>query len=435
MCAPGLTTTEPMDDSRKIPRTRFGRFARLAGVGARAGVGFLGKGDGQSTARKAAEVLGNLRGVATKVGQMASYVDGVVPPHHREAYERWMKGLQATMPPSATDEIHDLVASELGAAVGDIFAEWEDVPIASASIGQVHAARLADGRRVAVKVQHPGIVDAVEADLRNAGLVEGALSMLGARKFDSKGVLDVVRTRFREELDYRHEAKRQKQFQALHACDPLIRIPEVIDELSSKRVLTTQFIEGLHLDEAMQAPVEARRQWIETLWRFVYRGTLVGRIFNADPHPGNYFFHDDGAITFIDFGCVQEIGDVHGGLAADLHRAAILDDEDRFRRTCMELFHTQGGDYEAAALTYVRSCFEPHFGSPYRITRPYVTELVDEMKRMVRAFRRTKDDGFVPLPPEMFFLNRLQFGFYSVVARLDAEVDYATVERTFLDVY
>lgn len=423
-----------MPDERDIPRGRLGRLARLAKVGAQAGISqVISRGQGgEPTARRAAEVMGHLRGLAAKVGQMASYIDGVVPPQQREAYERWMKGLQSAAPTSPPEAIRALIQAELGSSVEDLFTEWSDTPIASASIGQVHRAVTAEGDEVAVKVQHPGVAEAVESDLKNAGLLESALSVMGTRKFKSKEVLEIVRQRFREELDYGHEAQRQQEFIALHAEDPQIHIPRIYTELSSTQVMTSAFVQGMDFTAACAAPEADRRAWIETLWRFVYKGNLVGGIFNADPHPGNYIFHPDGHVTFLDFGCIQEIPPERCTLARGLHFAAAAKDEARFREIGVALFKTRGGDYEEAALRYVRHCFEPHFSPPFRITREFVASLVAEMRRMISHFRKSKDDSLVPLPADMFFLNRLQFGFYSVVARLDAEVNYPEVEASFL---
>jgi predicted unusual protein kinase regulating ubiquinone biosynthesis (AarF/ABC1/UbiB family) len=310
---------------------------------------------------------------------------------------------------------------------------WDEAPVASASIGQVHRAELHDGREVAVKVQHPGIVTALESDLANAAMVEQLLGIAGGRRLNSKALLDMVKGRFREELDYDLEAKRQRHFHAVHAADPTVRIPRVVDERSSARVLTQDFARGLAFEEACQAPAALREQWARTLWRFVFRGNLVGKMFNADPHPGNYLFHEDGHITFLDFGCVQEIPEDAQARAVRAHRAAIARDEDAFRASMRELLRTRPGALEPLALDFVRRCFEPLFASPYRIRRPWAAELVDGVKAMTLVARRLPDDEIFTMPPEMLFMNRLQFGFYSVLARLDVEVDYAAEERRFLD--
>ncbi len=422
-----------MADPREPPKGRIGRLARLASVGARSGARMLLNRDADDAAKHAAEVLGNLRGLATKVGQMASYIDGVVPEGQRDSYEHWLGKLQSAAHHSTPEAIRGQVVAELGRPVDELFAEWDDAPLASASIGQVHRARLHDGRPVAVKVQHPGVAEAVEADLRNAGLLEAALAAVaGTRRFESKRVLEEIRERFREELDYTLEAERQRRFTALFAGDDQVVIPEVIDDHCTQRVLTTTFVEGLSLDAARARPEAERAVWCETLWHFVYKASLVGKLFNADPHPGNYFFQPDGRVAFLDYGCVQPVDPGRSVHACDLHRASHRGDLAAFREAGKRMLDLQGGPYETRALEYVELCFAPLFESPYRMSRDYVSTLVAEMKRLALDFRKGKDDGYVPLPPGVFFLNRLQFGFYSVLARLDAPADYRTVEQRFL---
>jgi predicted unusual protein kinase regulating ubiquinone biosynthesis (AarF/ABC1/UbiB family) len=419
-------------DERKIPGGRFGRFARLAAMGVRTGAGMLVDRDGSGTAKHAAEVLGTLRGLAAKVGQMASYVDGVVPEAHREAYEKSMKALRAGAPKSSSAAIRASVEEELGGPMDRLFAKWDDVPLASASIGQVHVATLEDGREVAVKVQHPGIVQAVESDLANAGFVEGFVGALGGKRFETKKMLGVIRERFREELDYELEARRLLHFAALHAGDPTVRVPELIASRSRKRVLTTELARGKDFDEACAVSVDERRAWAQTMWRFVFKGTLVGGMLNADPHPGNYVFHEGGAVTFLDYGCIQEIDASRRTRARNVHFAALAGDETRFARAVAEMVASKPGPLEDAAVAYTRRCFEPLFASPHRIERAYAASLVDGMKDMSQLARKVKEHEFFTMPPDMLFVNRLQFGFYSVLARLDVEVDFAAVERAFL---
>lgn len=422
-----------MSDDTPVPRNRLARLARLARVGARSGAQLLLDREGDGAARKAAEALGQLRGIATKVGQMASYVDGVVPEQHRDAYEKWMTGLQSAAPQSSAAEIRALVEEQLGAPLDTLFAEWNDTPVASASIGQVHRARLPDGRAVAVKVQHPGIIGAMNSDLRNAGLVEGTLArMAGMRKFNSREVLDEIRARFREELDYGLEARRQARFAALFEGDREVHIPAVIDDRSAQCVLTTEWAQGADFAAACDAAESERAAWCRTLWRFVYKSNLVGGLFNADPHPGNYFFLPDGRVTFIDFGCVQPLSDARRRMATAIHLAAHARDHAAFADASRDLLRLKGGAYEPRAIAYLETCFRPLFESPFRMDRAFVVELVDSMKMLIFDFRKGQDDGYVPLPDGMFFINRLQFGFYSLIARLDAEVDYVAVEKEFL---
>lgn len=410
---------------KKLPMGRLQRLTKLATIGARTGASMLLSRDGKAAAEHAAEVLGSMRGLAAKIGQMASYVDGVVPEAHRESYEKAMRGLRSTAPTSSPLAIKRLVESELGAPIEQLFAEWDELPMASASIGQVHRARLYDGREVAVKAQHPGIDRAIEADLTNGSVLEGMVSMLGPRTLHAKEVYAEIATRFREELDYALEAERQRAFASIHAGDPQIYIPEVIADRSSKRVLTTELVRGKSLEEAGLADEATRTVHCEVLWRFVYKASLFGGLFNADPHPGNYLFRDDGSIAFLDFGCVQTIPDDRVQVARRMHRAARRRDAAAFERAAVELLQTRGGSYERAALRYVRLCFAPLFESPFRISRAYATDVVQGVYELKKTML---SDSFVQLPPGMLFMTRLQFGFYSVLARLDAPADYASLE-------
>lgn len=416
---------------REVPVSRLGRLVRLAGVGARTGASMLLSNRSAATAEHAAEVLGTLRGIAAKVGQMLSYVDGVLPESQREVFEQAMQPLQRDAPTSSVEAVHALIERELGGKLSELFVEFGDEPIASASIGQVHWARLADGREVAVKVQHPRIEEAIENDLDNAGMLESVVSLLGPKTLNARAMLEVVRERFREELDYTLEAERQRYFAKVHEGDGSIQIPRVIGERSSRRVLTTEFSRGASLEQVQSASEELRRAYAETLWRFVFKGYLVGGVFNADPHPGNYLFHPDGKITFLDFGCVQPLGDAQLVRARRVHYAALRGDVAEFEGRMVELLELQGGRYQEVALDYARRCFDPLFASPFHLTRRYVADLVQQIQELKRVMF-VRDKSFVPLPPHMVFMNRLQFGFYSVLARLDVVVDYRATELAFL---
>jgi predicted unusual protein kinase regulating ubiquinone biosynthesis (AarF/ABC1/UbiB family) len=431
MKARSVYDVDVMTSERQLPEGRLGRLRRLAGLGAKTGASLLLHRDGGAwAAEQAAEVLGTLRGLAAKVGQMASYVDGIVPDSHRDAYETALRGLRAAAPTSSPQQIRNVVEEELKAPIDKLFVEWSDAPLASASIGQVHTARLSDGRQVAVKVQHPGIASAIESDLQNAGIIQGLVGTVGPKHLNSRAVYDEIKRRFQEELDYGLEAERQMYFFRLHAGDAEIDIPEVIPERSGKRVLCTLLKSGVSLEEAATAPIEMRRRYAETLWRFVFKSNLVGGMFNADPHPGNYMFRPDGSVVFLDFGCVQPIVGEHLQEARSAHRAALSGDHAAFRACITRLLRTSGGAYEEAMLEFLTGCFAPLFRSPFRATREYVKGLVEkavDMKRVIMS----KDSGYVPPREGLVFMNRLQFGFYSVLSRLEVEADYAAVERRF----
>jgi len=388
--------------------------------------------DGQGAAEYAAEVLGSMRGLAAKVGQMASYVDGFVPDAHRATYEQALGKLLAATPHSSWTSIREVIELELNAPVQTLFEAFEQEPFASASIGQVHRARLLDGTPVAVKVQHPGIDRAIEADLSNASVMQGVVGMVAPRSLDVKGIYDVVRQRFREELDYGLEADRQEWFARLHADDDRVHIPKIIRDRSSRKVLTSTFAEGRALEAALTASEAERRAHVETMWRFVFRGILVGGMFNADPHPGNYLFREDGHVVFLDFGCVQPIVEPSLSNARVIHRAAIDRDEAAFRRGCARMLGTRGGAYEDALVGYTRRGFTPLFESPFRIHPEFVANNVREIQS-IKKMLFSREETVVGMPPELLFMNRLQFGFFSVLAKFDVAVDFAAIERRLLE--
>lgn len=421
-----------MTDGRNLPEARLRRLASLARVGARTGVGLLVQRDLKSVTDQAAGVLGNLRGLAAKLGQMASYVDGLVPEQHRAAFEASMSQLQRAAASSPPEAVRAVIEEELCQPLDRLFGHFEEEPFASASIGQVHRARLFDGSAVAVKVQHPGIDRALQNDLTNVGLIEGLVAVAGARKLDSRRIYEEVKARFLEELDYRIEAANQRRFSAIHAGDPQVCIPAVIDSHSSERVLTSELVTGDVLEVAATRSEQERAAYCRTLWRFVFKGNLLGGMFNADPHPGNYLFHADGRVTFLDFGCVQPILPANRALSREIHLAALDRDEQRFAAAVKRLLRTQGGAFERFVVSYTRRCFEPLFGSPFRLTRAYAADLVQGLHAAKKELLFSRDARLVPPPPGLVLMNRLQAGFYSVLARFDAEVDYAQVERDFL---
>jgi predicted unusual protein kinase regulating ubiquinone biosynthesis (AarF/ABC1/UbiB family) len=420
--------------SKDLPTGRFARLSRLARVGARSGFSLLSGADGAGAAQQAVELLGNLRGLAAKVGQMASYIDGVIPEAQREVYERVLKSLQNATPASPFPKVREVIESELGARLDQLFAEFDEQPMASASIGQVHRARLheRDGStEVAVKVQHPGIEAAIETDLTSAGSLVGLVSMIGPKGIDVKTLHDEVAQRFREELNYRLEAERQTRFATFFLDEPRIRVPRIIASHSARKVMTSEFVRGFDLDQAARTSEAERRAYALLLWRFAFTGALSEGMFNADPHPGNYLFHEDGAITFLDFGCVQVIGPTFRADARGMHEGAMERDEAKFRAHAARVCGTVPGAYEDDLLTYLWGCFEPLKQVPFHLKREYVIEIVRNTQSLKRHVLG-RNTGVTQPPPGVMLLNRLQLGFYSVLARLDVSADYAAVDREIL---
>ena len=222
-----------MPKPSKLPTGRVGRTARLAGLAGhtlatrtQTRIHSRASGDAAKAAEQArqerlaeryAEVLGDMKGAVMKVGQILSFVDvdGVVPTSSRELFQSTLARLQSDVPPLAPDEIADVIATELGARPEEIFAFFSPRPVAAASMGQVHVARLADGTELAVKVQYPGVADAVRADLANtnllASVIRAGLALLGpeAPKVDPKMLVEEIRDRVVDELDYTIEAANQ----------------------------------------------------------------------------------------------------------------------------------------------------------------------------------------------------------------------------------
>ncbi len=190
-----------------------------------------------------------------------------------------------------------------------MFVEWDPEPIAAASIGQVHRAVAVDPRTgdevaVAVKVQYPGVADAIEADLANTDLL-GSLLRQGFSGLDPADLVAEVKERITEELDYHYEAANQTRFVEYYRDHPFIHVPAVIPHLSSARVLTSELVVGAPWREVLGWEQAERDLAGEGLFRFVFRSLYRMRAFNGDPHPGNYLFHGDGRISFIDFGLVR----------------------------------------------------------------------------------------------------------------------------------
>ncbi len=267
------------------------------------------------TAERYAELLGRSKGALMKVGQMLSFmaVSPGVPGEFRSIYQTALAHLRSDAPAMSPESARVTLERELGPRLERDFAEFEWEPFAAASIGQVHAARLRDGRAVAVKIQYPGVAEAICADLKNAELLASLLTLaiggLSPRglSLDFRALAGEVGSRIEEELDYRVEASNQSEFAESYRGHPFIHVPGVIGELSTRCVLTQELVRGCSWDEALAADQGLRDQWAEAIHRFVYGSYYRRSTFNADPHPGNYLFHADGSVSFLDFGCVKRM--------------------------------------------------------------------------------------------------------------------------------
>jgi predicted unusual protein kinase regulating ubiquinone biosynthesis (AarF/ABC1/UbiB family) len=342
-------------NSGGISRGRLRRTAPLAALSARTAgeavvVGLRGKlarADSTEfhvrTAERYAELLGHSKGALMKAGQMLSFVTvgPAVPREFQSIYQEALTRLRSEAPPMAPDLARVALEHELGRSTESVFAQFDWEPLAAASIGQVHAARLHDGRAVAVKIQYPGVADAIRADLSNHELLAtffGLIFGLSPKKasFDLRGAAREMSVRVTEELDYRLEAANQAEFADIYRGHPFIHVPEVIGELCTDRVLTQELVRGLSWSEALTRSQELRDGWAEAIYRFVFGTNLRFGVFNADPHPGNYLFHEDGSVSFLDFGCVKRLERVQVDMLVAVGRACLRGEVLGTWRACVE---------------------------------------------------------------------------------------------------
>jgi predicted unusual protein kinase regulating ubiquinone biosynthesis (AarF/ABC1/UbiB family) len=261
------------------------------------------------SAQSLVKVLGSMRGAAMKVGQTLSAVDlGLVPEEIRPQFQEILAALQQDAKPVSFKSIRNVIEEDMGEKLSANFAEFEEQPIAAASIGQVHRARLDDGRVVAVKVQYPGIAEAIHADMQNLRLALKLLNVI-APGIDTGPIAEEIRERIFQELDYELEAANQHAMSRTYRGHPFIDVPDVVTELCRARVLVSEFVDGRRFAEVREWSQLDRNRLGEILIRFYINGPLRHRLLNGDPHPGNSLFFDDGRVAFIDFGFFKRLSD------------------------------------------------------------------------------------------------------------------------------
>src|SRR4051812_46421441 len=287
----------------KIPTSRVRRTARLGGLAARQGVKQFGTraanlGRGEEARNEALErshieaaeqivsALGTMKGAAMKLGQVMSFLDvGLVPEEYREEFQRKLGELRDAAPKVRFADMRKVVESELGEPLSEAFAEFDDIPIAAASIGQVYRAKLHDGRDVAVKVQYPGVAQAVRADMQNIGMILRLMKRI-APGLDVKATAEEVRSRIGEELDYELEAQNQRSMARIFRGHPFIVVPEVVTSLTREKVIVSEFVSGLGFDAIKQLDQATRDRVGEIVFRFYFGCMYRHHQFSGDPHPG-----------------------------------------------------------------------------------------------------------------------------------------------------
>jgi predicted unusual protein kinase regulating ubiquinone biosynthesis (AarF/ABC1/UbiB family) len=385
-------------------------------------------------ARELVEQLGQMRGAAMKVGQVLSTVDfTAIPESERDEFKRTLAALRDDVPPMPFQKLERLLRAELGGPVAEFFSEFEPDAFAAASIGQVHRAVSRDGDTVAVKVQYPGVAEAVETDLRNLGLLLPLVKRL-APGLDVKALAAELRERIAEELDYEIEAQNQRAVARAWRGHPFVHVPAVDTARSSRRVLVSELLEGRRFEEVKGLPAAARDRFGEIVFRFFF-GTLNQLLRSSgDPHPGNYLLLPDGRVGFMDFGLMRVVdADYLAGEHA-LARAMVAGDAEAVHAGLATLgFLPEPGAFEPERLLdqlllagewYV----EP---GPRRLTPAYVTDLFERSSSPRSEF--FDDIRQMTLPPQALLIRRMEALVFTTLGELRARGDWHNLAREYYD--
>jgi predicted unusual protein kinase regulating ubiquinone biosynthesis (AarF/ABC1/UbiB family) len=424
-------------------RVRAGRLSRsmrpaaLAGrAAARWAATYVGRRDGRKqrreqfvmrTADDVTRTMGEMKGAVMKVGQILSLMTGILP----DEMAGQLSSLQANAPPMAYNLVEDVFQDAYGMAPTKVFKHFEKTPFAAASIGQVHRASLADGTQVAVKVQYPGVREAIDHDLANVGIMLG-LSGLVARGLNVSQLTRDLNEGIRGELDYLREAAWQQRFFDIFEGHPFIRVPRVFHELTTTTVLVQEYLEGKPFAYARSLPQAERDRIGEIIYRFCFGNLYRHGLFHGDPHPGNYVLMDDGVVGFVDYGCVAEFGQETLEGFKRIIRALLADDHEAWRVAT-----------EAIGILLPNAPFSTEelyehmhwYWAPILKERvEFTPELAGEMVR-----RNTQTTGLggqinrhCNVPEGMVFLTRINFGLAGLFAGLSANGPWRAIVEEYV---
>ena len=424
------------------PTSRTSRTARFGGLVAGQGLRWAGTraanafrseeraeaatGDrAAALARELVAQLGQMRGAAMKLGQVLSTIDfTAIPESERESFKQTLAALRDDVKPVPFPRMRRLVEEELGGPLSEHFADFEQEAFAAASIGQVHRATTHDGRRVAVKVQYPGVAEAVETDLRNMQVLLPLVKRL-APGLDVKALAAELRERIGEELDYEIEAQNQRAVARAWRGHPFVRVPAVDTALSTRRVLVSELLTGRRFEEVKALGEAERDRFGEIVFRFFF-GTLTRtRRCSGDPHPGNYLLLDDGRVGFLDFGLMRVVPEDYLAGEQALARAVIESDAAAVHRWMAELgYLPDPGEFPPEGLLEQLAragewYFEPGFR---RLSPQYVADLIETTSSPRSPYfdlmRRET------LPPEALLIRRMEGLVFSTLGELRAAGDW-----------
>ncbi|MBX7081324.1 MAG: AarF/ABC1/UbiB kinase family protein [Nannocystaceae bacterium] len=426
------------------PATKGRRLLRLASMTAQVAGGYAksrikavfqspeaAARDRAETARSSGELiaktLGELKGAVMKVGQMASIAKDILPRELAEA----LATLQREAPPMPYEVIEEQIERELGSSPATLFRRFDKTPFAAASIGQVHRATTDDGREVVVKVQYPGVDEAVDSDLAHLKLAFRASGLIRVKKQALDALLGEIRLRLHEELDYCNEADNVRFFGDYYRDNPDIVVPEVIGERSSQRVLTLAFEPGDHVDDTAEYPQALRDRLGALLFRTLCDQIFSLKVIHADPNPANFAFRSDGRMVFYDFGCVKRLQPEIVAAYRATVAAGLVEDYDGVEQGLRALGarNLEGPDVAPEYYKLWRDIFAvPFVGGEYDYGH---ADLHHRALQHVPAFLARHVGSFQP-PAELVFLDRVVVGHYGTMRRLAARGDFGVLLRQFI---
>jgi predicted unusual protein kinase regulating ubiquinone biosynthesis (AarF/ABC1/UbiB family) len=385
-------------------------------------------------AEQIVEVLGSMKGAAMKVGQVASFIDtGALPPEASKRIQQKLAELRDSAPRVSFKDMKKVIEQDLGGKLRDSFAEFEEDAIAAASIGQVYRARLHDGRRVAVKVQYPGIGSAVRADLQNLGLLLRAAKRM-APGMDVKAMSTEVRERLTEELDYEHEAQSHRAFARAWKGHPFVYIPDVVTELCTEHVLVTEWAEGIGFEEVRTLTQPERDRFGETVFRFFFESLYRVGHFSGDPHPGNFRLMDDGRVAFLDFGMTRKVPREWVERELAIFRLAFSGDADELYRelTAMRFYPADDPEVTPERVLAHFEAVTAWYREDREITidgdcvREILIDMGDMRSEHWPLMRRAT------LPPERMLATRMEALTLGVLGQVEARANWHRIAREWL---
>lgn len=374
-----------------------------------------------AAAEEQARSAGDLKGGVAKVAQLMAYLEGPGAAHDDNA-RRLLGALWDRAPGVDVASIRAVVSADLGAPVEERFDRWDEVPIAAASLGQVHAAtaRGGDGTVLAVKVQYPAVAEALRADLESKTIVR-KLAGAGVGGSLSEASIATLRDAVLGELDYTIEGQFLQRFRTAFVGHPRIVVPRFFPALSSARVLTAERLTGRTLAELAATGRPAERAAVAlAIFHFAWGAPLRHGLLNADPNPGNYLVLDDGRVGFFDFGCALALDETVVEVERAMWKAVLKRDGEALRYAV----HVEGLLGRAVTLdTDTFRMWERFVAGPFLATEPwawtpaYARGLAEVTSTLVRA-------GGLTLPPHALLLWRQRLGVAAVIASLCPTADF-----------